>query len=111
MADYEIFERGSESPIRAHAAPSQARLQDLRAAQRRTGQRHRDAHVLWGQHAENEALMAAWPSLNPQQYFIIVPNMFGNGLSSSPSNTPPPLTAPSFPISPCTTTSYVSIAS
>lgn len=36
---------------------------------------------------------AAWligPSraLDPEKYFIIVPNMFGNGLSSSPSNTP-----------------------
>ena len=50
-----------------------------------------------GQHAENEALMAVWPALDPQQYFIIVPNMFGNGLSSSPSNTPPPFDRPLFP--------------
>jgi len=31
------------------------------------------------QHAENETLMAAWPALDPKKYFIIVPNMFGNG--------------------------------
>ena len=40
-----------------------------------------------GQHAENETMIAAWRSLDPKKYFIIVPNMFGNGLSSSPSNT------------------------
>ena len=36
-------------------------------------------------------------TLSPEKYFIIVPNMFGNGLSSSPSNTPPPLDGPRFP--------------
>ena len=36
-------------------------------------------------------------ALNPEKYFIVVPNMFGNGLSSSPSNTPAPLDGPRFP--------------
>ena len=36
-------------------------------------------------------------ALNPEKYFIIVPNMFGNGLSSSPSNMPAPLDGPRFP--------------
>ena len=36
-------------------------------------------------------------ALDPSKYFIIIPNMFGNGLSSSPSNTPEPYTAPRFP--------------
>ncbi len=36
-------------------------------------------------------------TLSPEKYFIIVPNMFGNGLSSSPSNTPAPLDGPRFP--------------
>jgi len=31
------------------------------------------------------------------QLFIIVPNLLGNGLSSSPSNTPAPFDGPSFP--------------
>mgnify|MGYP006189829839 CR=1 FL=1 len=29
-------------------------------------------------------------ALDPSKYFIIIPNLFGNGLSSSPSNTPWP---------------------
>ncbi|AMY68318.1 alpha/beta fold hydrolase [Frigidibacter mobilis] len=36
-------------------------------------------------------------SADPERYFIIVPDMFGNGLSSSPSNTPAPATAIRFP--------------
>ena len=35
-------------------------------------------------------------ALDPQKYFII-PNMFGNGLSSSPSNTIPPYDRARFP--------------
>lgn len=49
------------------------------------------------QHAENETMITAWRSLDPKKYFIIVPNMFGNGLSSSPSNTPPPFDRAIFP--------------
>ena len=36
-------------------------------------------------------------ALDPNEYFIIVPNMLGNGLSSSPSNTPPPYDKARFP--------------
>jgi homoserine O-acetyltransferase len=36
-------------------------------------------------------------ALDPTRYFIVVPNMFGNGLSSSPSNTPHPHAGPRFP--------------
>ncbi|GGA51508.1 homoserine O-acetyltransferase [Nitratireductor aestuarii] len=35
--------------------------------------------------------------LDPEKYFIIVPDAFGNGLSSSPSNTPPPHDGNRFP--------------
>lgn len=35
--------------------------------------------------------------MDPEQYFIIVPNLLGNGLSSSPSNTPPPYDRANFP--------------
>src|SRR5437879_8102393 len=36
-------------------------------------------------------------AFDPSRYFIIIPNMFGNGLSSSPSNTPPPYDRARFP--------------
>src|ERR1700731_3538676 len=35
--------------------------------------------------------------LDPERYFIIIPNMFGNGLSSSPSNVGPPHDRGRFP--------------
>lgn len=41
-----------------------------------------------GTHVENEWLIGEGMALDPGRYFIIVPNMFGNGLSTSPSNTP-----------------------
>lgn len=36
-------------------------------------------------------------ALDPRRYFIIVPNIMGNGLSSSPSNTPSPYGRTCFP--------------
>jgi homoserine O-acetyltransferase/O-succinyltransferase len=36
-------------------------------------------------------------ALDPAKYFIVIPNMLGNGLSSSPSNTPPPYDRARFP--------------
>ncbi|WP_131115554.1 alpha/beta fold hydrolase [Lichenihabitans psoromatis] len=40
------------------------------------------------QHADQEWLIAPDKVLDPTRWFVIAPDMFGNGLSSSPSNTP-----------------------
>lgn len=50
-----------------------------------------------GQHYDNEWLVGPGMALDPDKYFIIIPNMLGNGLSSSPSNTPEPYNGPRFP--------------
>jgi homoserine O-acetyltransferase/O-succinyltransferase len=50
-----------------------------------------------GKHWDNEWLIGAGMALDPAEYFIIVPNMLGNGLSSSPSNTPAPYDRARFP--------------
>ena len=50
-----------------------------------------------GCHWDNEWLIGEGMALDPAKYFIIVPNMLGNGLSSSPSNTPPPYDRARFP--------------
>jgi homoserine O-acetyltransferase len=50
-----------------------------------------------GRHQDNEWLIGEGMALDPSRYFIIVPNMLGNGLSSSPSNTPPPYDRARFP--------------
>ena len=40
------------------------------------------------QHTDIEWLVTPEHALDPSKYFIVIPNMFTNGLSSSPSNTP-----------------------
>ncbi|MGY0694603.1 alpha/beta fold hydrolase [Virgibacillus sp. FSP13] len=49
------------------------------------------------QHVQNEWLIGNDMALDPKKYFIIVPNLLGNGLSSSPSNTPAPFDKANFP--------------
>ncbi|PAD25079.1 hypothetical protein CHH55_05305 [Niallia circulans] len=49
------------------------------------------------QHVQNEWLIGKGMALDPEKYFIIIPNLLGNGLSSSPSNTPPPFDKANFP--------------
>jgi homoserine O-acetyltransferase/O-succinyltransferase len=50
-----------------------------------------------GTHEANEWLIGPGRALDTDRYFVIAPNLFGNGLSSSPSNTPPPHDRARFP--------------
>jgi homoserine O-acetyltransferase len=50
-----------------------------------------------GWHTDNEWLIGADKALNPDEWFIIIPNMIGNGLSTSPSNAPAPYDRARFP--------------
>ena len=50
-----------------------------------------------GTHVRNEGYLRRMPALDPSCYFIVSINMFGNSLSSSPSNTAPPFDGPRFP--------------
>jgi homoserine O-acetyltransferase len=50
-----------------------------------------------GTHERNEGYLKTVPALDPAHYFIVSVNLFGNGVSSSPSNTPPPWDGPRFP--------------
>jgi len=49
------------------------------------------------QHYDTEWLIRPGQALDPERYFIVIPNMFGNGLSSSPSNVGPPHDRGRFP--------------
>jgi len=40
-----------------------------------------------GTHHSNEAFFGPRRAIDTDKYFVVVPNLFGNGLSSSPSNT------------------------
>jgi len=50
-----------------------------------------------GRSPDYAAMIGPGRPLDPERYFIVVPNMFGNGLSSSPSNQPAPFDGPNFP--------------
>src|SRR5690242_4555556 len=52
------------------------------------------------QHTDIEWLVGPGRALDPERYFIVIPNMFTNGLSSSPSN------AADFPMAPDGVTTY-----
>ncbi len=48
-------------------------------------------------HVNNEPMIGEDKALDPSKYFIIIPNLLGNGLSSSPSNSPKPQDRSGFP--------------
>lgn len=96
--DYEIFDLGDLS------LQSGATLRDCKLAYKTFGTLNaaKDNVILYptwysGQHYENEWLVGEGMALDPAKYFIIIPNMLGNGLSSSPSNYPEPYNGPRFP--------------
>jgi homoserine O-acetyltransferase len=49
-------------------------------------------------HADIEWQFKAGKGLDPDRYFIVVPNLFGNGVSSSPSNAAAPYTGNRWPL-------------
>lgn len=50
-----------------------------------------------GHHTDIEWMIGPDHALDPTRYFIIIPNMFGNGLSSSPSNAVSPANGSRWP--------------
>ncbi len=50
-----------------------------------------------GTHGRNEGFFGEGRAMDPARHFIVSVDMFGNGYSSSPSNTPPPFDGPRFP--------------
>jgi homoserine O-acetyltransferase len=50
-----------------------------------------------GTHEQNRFLIKPGMALDPERYFVVVPNMLGNGVSSSPSNTAEPHGRAAFP--------------
>ncbi len=98
MPDYETFELGNM------VLQSGATLREAKLAFKTFGQLNsaRDNAIVFptfygGQHYQNEAIIGEGRALDPSKYFIVIPNMMGNGLSSSPSNTPPPYNKARFP--------------
>lgn len=96
--DYEIYDLGDVRLQRG------ATIRNCKLAYKTFGQLNAEksnviVYPTWysGQHYDNEWLVGRGRALDPDKYFIVIPNMFGNGLSSSPSNTPEPYNAARFP--------------
>ncbi len=96
--DYEVFSAGDVKLQRG------ATLRDCKLAYKTFGKLNaaKDNVIVYptwysGQHYDNEWLIGKGMALDPDKYFIIIPNMLGNGLSSSPSNTPAPYDRARFP--------------
>lgn len=50
-----------------------------------------------GSHMRNEGFFGPGRAIDPARHFVVSVNLFGNGISSSPSNTPAPCNAANFP--------------
>lgn len=99
MSNYETFEAGDVT------LQSGAVLPAVRVGYRTHGRLNsaRDNAIVYPTHYSGTHDSNAWAigrsmALDPDRYFIVVPNMLGNGLSSSPSNTPAPHDGPRFPL-------------
>jgi homoserine O-acetyltransferase/O-succinyltransferase len=62
----------------------------------------RDNVIVWptwfvGTHEDHEWMIGDGEALDTREYFVVVPSMFGNGLSSSPTNSPAPFDRARFP--------------
>lgn len=98
MADYDLFDLGNLT-LQSGATLREAKLAYKTYGALGPAKDNAIVYPTWysGQHPDNEWLIGPGMALDPSKYFIIVPNMLGNGLSSSPSNTPPPYDKARFP--------------
>jgi homoserine O-acetyltransferase len=85
--DYQTFDAGDVTLRSGEVFP------DMRLAYQTYGQLNaaRDNVIVYptsfgAQHHDTEWLVTPGNALDPDRYFVIIPNLFGNGLSSSPSN-------------------------
>jgi homoserine O-acetyltransferase len=98
MSGYDIFELGDVTLLSGAVLPS------ARLAYKTYGALSavRDNVIVLptfytGTHVRNEGFFGPGRAIDPQKHFIVSVNLFGNGLSSSPSNTPAPADGPWFP--------------
>ncbi|KAI0205214.1 Alpha/Beta hydrolase protein [Astrocystis sublimbata] len=96
MSDFSIFKLGD------FTLQSGATLRDAHIAYKTFGDASNPAIIYptWysGLISDNLWLLGEDMALNPRKYFIIIPALFGNGQSTSPSNTPEPRPFPQITI-------------
>ncbi|WP_316198028.1 MULTISPECIES: alpha/beta fold hydrolase [unclassified Bradyrhizobium] len=98
-SDYQVFEAGDVT------LQSGAVFRSLRLAYKTYGALNaaKDNVIVYptsfgAQHYDTEWLIEAGGALDPERYFVVIPNLFGNGLSSSPSNSQDLLAGAPFPL-------------
>ena len=98
MADYQVFEAGNVV-LQSGLTYRGARLAYKTFGTLNAAKSNVIVHpTSYGaQHPDLEWAIAPGRALDPTKYFIVVINKFGNGLSSSPSNTPPPYDRGRYP--------------
>lgn len=98
VQDYKIFELGNVV-LQSGATIREAKLAYKTFGVLNEAKDNVIVYPTWysGQHYDNEWLIGEGMALDPNEYFIVIPNMLGNGLSSSPSNTPEPYNLSRFP--------------
>jgi homoserine O-acetyltransferase/O-succinyltransferase len=98
MKDYEIYDLGDV------VLQSKKTLRDAKLAYKTYGTLNaaKDNVIIFptwysATHLDNEWMIGEGMALDPAKYFIIIPNMLGNGFSTSPSNTAEPYGRARFP--------------
>lgn len=96
--DYSLFEAGDVTLASGEVFPA------MKLAYKTYGRINaaRDNVIVYptsfsAQHFDTEWLISTDGILDPERYFIVIPNLFGNGLSSSPSNSADALAGAPFP--------------
>ena len=97
--DYETFDLG-DFPLLSGEILRSASLAYKTHGELSAGRDNVIVYPTWyaGRHTSNEGSIGEDLALDPSRYFIVVPNQFGNGLSSSPSNSPAPQDRMRFPL-------------
>jgi homoserine O-acetyltransferase len=97
-ADYELFDAGDVVLQGGRVFPN------MRLAYKTYGRLNaaRDNVIVYptsfgAQHYDTEWLVHPGGALDPDHYFVVIPNLFGNGLSSSPSNSAQAFADGSYP--------------
>ncbi|MFJ7750998.1 alpha/beta fold hydrolase [Arthrobacter sp. NPDC097144] len=96
--DYDVYDLG-DVPLQSGMSLRNAQLAYKTYGVLNSERSNAILYPTWfsGRHWDNEWLIGEGMGLDPAKYFIVVPNMLGNGLSSSPSNFPEPFNGPRFP--------------
>lgn len=98
MPDYQIFEAG-DVVLQSGLTYRGARLAYKTFGTLDAAKSNAIVHPtsFGAQHTDLEWAVGEGKALDPTKYFIVIINKFGNGLSSSPSNTPPPFDRGRYP--------------